>query len=283
MLRLFGRYSSLTLVLAAIVAVSCATTSAAATPDTEPPSTYAEGWQGVLWHTTPVTVTFIASDGPDGAGVAYTEYIVDPPVTPAMTDSGTRGTSVTISADGKHRVWYRSVDLAGPANLESWEWVPVWIDSTLVPGSITGTVRDEQGCGIPGVEVLLLGPGAPQDSGWTDASGVYAFAGLLPGTYKVRFYGAMAGDYLTCYYHGCVERAGFGGYDTVSLANPVTVVEGLTTSGIDEVLPPAGHVTGTVKDGSEAGLSRVEIRAWVKLDRLLVGAMVDDERGGWYL
>ncbi len=76
----------------------------------------------------------------------------------------------------------------------------------------------------------------------------------------------MAGDYLSFYYHGHVELAGFGGYDNRSHADPVTVVAGLTTPGIDEVLLAPGHVTGTVKDGSGVGLSHVEVHAWVKLD-----------------
>ena len=50
------------------------------------------------------------------------------------------------------------------------------------------------------------------------------------------------------------------------LADSVEVVAGLTNSGIDGVLPAAGHIIGTVKNGSGTGLAGVEVHAWVKLD-----------------
>ena len=61
-----------------------------------------------LWHNSPVTVTFRATDG--GSGVAYTEF---------SSNNGctwTRGTSVTVSAMGVTPILYRSADIAG--NLE---------------------------------------------------------------------------------------------------------------------------------------------------------------------
>jgi hypothetical protein len=68
-----------------------------------------------LWHNTPVTVTFTATDA--GSGVAYTEYLLD-------GDGWTRGSWVTITPSRKKKsiprvytLYYRSVDNAG--NVES--------------------------------------------------------------------------------------------------------------------------------------------------------------------
>ena len=76
---------------------------------------------GRAWQTAPVTVTLSAEDGPDGAGVARTEY---------RLDGGplTVGTTVVVSGDGIHRLEYRSVDKAG--NAEPFHGVAVRIDTS---------------------------------------------------------------------------------------------------------------------------------------------------------
>jgi len=91
------------------------------------------------WCAGPVTLSFYSVDpGAGASGVAYTDYTVIPgtpgSVTPpALTASGTRGTSVTVSAAGSYLVCYRSVDLAMPPNLEPWRVVLVQISSTPTP------------------------------------------------------------------------------------------------------------------------------------------------------
>ena len=52
-------------------------------------------------------------------------------------------------------------------------------------GSVSGTVRDEQGGVLPGVTVTLLGKTGPA-SGTTDAKGFYRFPTVDPGHYEIR-------------------------------------------------------------------------------------------------
>ena len=51
-------------------------------------------------------------------------------------------------------------------------------------GGIQGRVTDEQGGVLPGVQVTLRGPGAPQTV-YTDARGEFRAANLDPGTYTI--------------------------------------------------------------------------------------------------
>jgi hypothetical protein len=53
-----------------------------------------------------------------------------------------------------------------------------------VTGTVTGTVKDEQGGVLPGVSVTLTGKTGSRTA-VTDADGAYRFAGLDPGTYSV--------------------------------------------------------------------------------------------------
>ena len=84
-----------------------------------------------LWHNQAVTLTFTASDGAGGSGVARTEYWVD-------AGGWTPGTSVTVAAppgggnDGFHTVAYRSIDRYG--NVEATNLCTVRID-TLAPSA----------------------------------------------------------------------------------------------------------------------------------------------------
>jgi hypothetical protein len=100
--------------------------SFAVTTDLTPPTTQVSG-AGSVWHRKPVTLHFRASDNPGGQGVAYTEYSLDGGVT------WTKGTSASIpapadhSADGPHRVLYRSADNVG--NLERKRACTVNIDT----------------------------------------------------------------------------------------------------------------------------------------------------------
>jgi len=95
-------------------------------PDSTPPTTTSDADTG--WHNADVTVHFTATDGPEGSGIAFTEYSLDDGT------SWTQGTSVTIAApadhtaDGIHAILYNSKDLAG--NLELPKTCHVNIDTT---------------------------------------------------------------------------------------------------------------------------------------------------------
>jgi len=132
------------------------------------------------WTNTAVKVSFIAADQTPGAGVDYTEYVTQTttgtaaPAFPAKSDSGTKGTSVTINTTapvGPTYVYYRSVDKAQPSgNKENWNLVMVyyddvaptlsddtpswWINSSNRKGAATITITaddDNSGIATPGV------------------------------------------------------------------------------------------------------------------------------------
>jgi hypothetical protein len=96
-------------------------------PDLTPPTTTPAG-ADTLWHNTPVTVTFSATDNAGGSGVVKTEYKLD-------AGAWTTGTSCLVAApadhskDGTHTVAYRSTDAAG--NTEAQKTLSVKIDTTL--------------------------------------------------------------------------------------------------------------------------------------------------------
>jgi hypothetical protein len=82
------------------------------------------------WYTSSsVTVTLTAQDEAGGSGVATTYFKVDSAnCTPASTGSCSTGTSVDVSGDGQHTVYFFSVDTAG--NKESQKSFAVKLDHT---------------------------------------------------------------------------------------------------------------------------------------------------------
>ncbi len=96
------------------------------TTDVTAPTTAVSG-AGTGWHGKAVTLRFKATDNSRGQGVDYTEYSLDGGAT------WTRGTAVTVaapadhSADGVHKVLYRSADKVG--NLEKKRACSVLIDT----------------------------------------------------------------------------------------------------------------------------------------------------------
>ncbi len=134
--------------------------------DVNPPLTTDDGDR--LWHNTAVTTRLYASD-PGGSGVASTHYRLDggewQPITPA-------GVTVQApsdhSADGEHRIEYRSTDLAG--NTEFVELCSVHIDTRQPVALAGGRVRvrtgkltrlpfkvtDEQPCGRRGTVTFTI-------------------------------------------------------------------------------------------------------------------------------
>ena len=100
-----------------------ATKSCTVKIDTTAPATTQSG-ADLAWHSSPITVTFAATDA--GCGVAHTEYSLD-------GGAWTTGTSVTVAApsdgtnDGVHTIDYRSLDNLG--NTEDAQGCTVQIDT----------------------------------------------------------------------------------------------------------------------------------------------------------
>jgi uncharacterized surface anchored protein len=80
---------------------------------------------------------------------------------------------------------------------------------------------------------------------WTDSSGVYTTHGLPSGSYRVLFVGDASGcgasKYATQFYNDKPSLAS---------ADPVTVTDDTTTSGIDAALVLWGQITGKVTDSA---------------------------------
>lgn len=121
-------------------------------------------------------------------------------------------------------------------------------------GSISGTVTSDGANGIGSVNVAAYtfsGDGwTYSGSAQTTASGTYTITDLWPGTYRVSF--SATSDYLGEFFNDAAS---------VSAGQDVTVQSGYDTPGIDAVLSPAGHVTGTVTD-AVSGLASMRVVAW---------------------
>jgi Carboxypeptidase regulatory-like domain len=121
------------------------------------------------------------------------------------------------------------------------------IDAALHPGGkIAGTVTGaDTEAGIQGLEVCAFKPGAefPLQVGCdqTGADGQYTIEGIPSGNYHVLFSPSFYGhlNYLHQYYDGKSSEAG---------SDPVEVIEGSTTGGIDAELQAGGTISGEVVD-----------------------------------
>ena len=128
------------------------------------------------------------------------------------------------------------------------------IDAQLtVGGTISGTVRDASAAPVSNLCVNAQ----PQVNGGssaftnTDAHGQYTLVGLSTGSYSVAF-ASCNSPYLRQWYNG---------KSTQSNADPVQVVTGQATTGIDVQVVLGGTVSGTVTDTSSAPLSQVCVSA----------------------
>jgi hypothetical protein len=121
------------------------------------------------------------------------------------------------------------------------------IDGALTPGfTVTGTVRDREGNPLPGIGVIVYDAVTGSFTGrqaWTDEEGHYQLVGLRGTLYKLEFGGCcQQPDIVTRWWPNSQTQAG---------ALPVSLVAGVSLTGIDMVLPRGGRLSGTVRD--EAG------------------------------
>jgi hypothetical protein len=140
--------------------------------------------------------------------------------------------------------------------------VPSWAQAAT--GSIAGTVTDASTAEpIEGIEVCAepLDEEGSFACALTETDGTYLIGGLQPDQYAVWFWGH--GEYEFQYYDGAASWFE---------ADPVEVVSGAKTAGIDAALDPTAAIEGTVlatEDG--LGVEEVEVCAYP------VG-----ESGGWW-
>lgn len=115
-------------------------------------------------------------------------------------------------------------------------------------GTITGTVTAASGgAPIQNLTVIVFTSSHSfVGSACTSSTGTYSAAGLATGTYVVEFYagGGPCGapqNYVNQYYN---NKASF------QTADPVSVTEGSTTSGINAAMAAGGQISGTVTAAS---------------------------------
>lgn len=123
--------------------------------DTTAPHTSVSG-ADTSWHRAPVTLTFTATDGSVGSGVAETLFRVDQGAWQAGTTC-TIAAQATHADDGRHVVSYRSVDAAG--NEEAVSRVAVKIDTR--PPVVSGVRAAEVRRGAAAAFCFTLDDAAP--------------------------------------------------------------------------------------------------------------------------
>ena len=137
-----------------------------------------------------------------------------------------------------------------------------------VGGSISGNVTDE----LAGpLEDICIRAYSESGGGYvagdqTDPAGDYTIVGLSTDNYMVQFYDCGSNDVISEYYNDKRERY---------LADPVAVVQGADTSGIDAELAPAGTISGTVADSNSDPLEDICVDAWNEEEGVGEGASTD--------
>lgn len=145
------------------------------------------------------------------------------------------------------------------------------VDAALaVGGSVSGLVTDESGTPLAG-ECVSVGNSTTGHGVNTNADGTYRIPGLPSGSYTAQFGCHTPGNYLMEWYDN--KPSPF-------TADPVIVVEGSETSGIDAALTAAGHITGTVTDETGAPIYAVCVTAYGPLDYYQVATA---ETGEYYI
>ena len=117
----------------------------------------------------------------------------------------------------------------------------------LTHGEITGTVTDSASkAPLAGICVDIYdSSGSVVGSVPTDSSGAYVSPRLAPGSYQVGFFNCGASTYASQYYNH---------QTTLASANPVTVTDGTTTSGINAALVATGATPPTLATGSASNV-----------------------------
>ena len=139
----------------------------------------------------------------------------------------------------------------------------------LQSGSISGTIKDEQGGVLPGVTVSAQGGDATQTS-VTESNGEYRFLNLAPGSYKVT---AVLAGFSTIVREGVIVSVG------KSVEVPMTlkiaqVAETITVSGESPVIDT--RATGTATNFTADELARIPTsRDPFALMRSVPGVLVD--------
>lgn len=129
------------------------------------------------------------------------------------------------------------------------------IDAELRTGAtISGTVTDTAGTPLQNICVSAQG-GVAYGSAQTDASGAYTVVGLPAGSYRVTFSACVADmNYVSEWWDDKPSPSG---------ADPVTLTDGASASGIDAALVPGATISGRVTSAAGAPLPGACVTATV--------------------
>jgi 5-hydroxyisourate hydrolase-like protein (transthyretin family) len=145
-------------------------------------------------------------------------------------------------------------------------------------GSIAGVVQSDAGTPLAGIEVNVYRVGGlvPEEVASTvsAADGSYSVDALAGGNYVVRFANAFepAASWVGQYYSGQPSAAS---------ADPVAVVEGATTAGVDARLVAGGTLSGTVRDSASDPVGGVRVEVLESNGGAYVSGTDSEADGGW--
>ena len=150
-----------------------------------------------------------------------------------------------------------------------------------VAGKISGTVTDAStSTGIDSLDVAVYdGGGNYVTDTYTTSGGSYLVPGLAPSAtgYTVCFVGVYSGP--TGYLNECYNDVPWDGdyYNLPGGTTPVPVTAGVTTSGIDAALAPAGAIAGRVTAAADGSpLSNVTIDVYSADGNYATSTSTDD-------
>ena len=139
------------------------------------------------------------------------------------------------------------------------------IDAVLVDaGHIVGKVTDANHAPLQGIWVNAYASVNDFENGhsaaWgrqTDFNGIYDLGDVPVGDGYLVEFSDDAGDYVTQFFH---EQP------IINSADPVSVVFGTPREGVNAVLAPAGHISGTVTDTHGSNLANISVNVFASAD-----------------
>ncbi|MGL4256337.1 MAG: MSCRAMM family protein, partial [Microbacterium sp.] len=126
-------------------------------------------------------------------------------------------------------------------------------------GTIAGTVADEHGAPVAGVEVTALryteewGSWQWQSSTTSGDDGAYALADLVPGEYKLQFLAAASTGFVSEWWADALDEES---------AAPLTLEAGAILTDISPVLTLGGSISGAVTDAGRTPIENVTVTAF---------------------
>ncbi len=133
--------------------------------------------------------------------------------------------------------------------------------SSALAQGVSGTVRDETGGALPGVQVELRGPSGPSPVAVTDSHGTYGFDKVAPGRYELAF---TLINFTAQRRQVTVSASGGTRVDAVmhlSLSADVTVTGKSTFTNLADAANPAENLVGIAQSASQGAITARQLDA----------------------